>query len=193
MPGLRRDRGDGEARRVLFMRRGGSRHARSGGRGKGEELRGSYRPGDRDRWPARRVLHGHGSGRDESEGGRGRRPAALSWIPMEQLTIGELAKRAHVNRETVRYYERRRLLPRPSRSISGYRVFNEDAVRRLRFIRHAQELGFSLNEIRELLALRVKSVDTCDRVRERAEAKIVDIEKKIGALQHMNEALSELV
>lgn len=112
---------------------------------------------------------------------------------MEQLTIGKLAKQAHVNRETVRYYERRRLLPRPSRSSSGYRVFADDAVRRLRFIRHAQELGFSLNEIRELLALRVKSVDTCDRVRERAETKIVDIEKKINALQHMNEALTELI
>jgi Hg(II)-responsive transcriptional regulator len=112
---------------------------------------------------------------------------------MEQLTIGKLAKQANVNRETVRYYERRRLLPRPSRSMSGYRVFADDAVRRLRFIRHAQELGFSLNEIRVLLALRVKSVDTCDRVRERAKAKIVDIEKKIKALQHMNEALTELV
>jgi MerR family transcriptional regulator, copper efflux regulator len=112
---------------------------------------------------------------------------------MPQLTIGELAKSAGVNRETVRYYERRRLLPRPSRSISGYRVFADDAVRRLSFIRHAQELGFSLNEIRDLLALRVKSVDTCDRVRERAEAKVADIEKKIKSLQHMKEALSELV
>src|SRR5713226_3966575 len=107
-------------------------------------------------------------------------------LTVERLTIGELAERAHVNRETVRYYERRRLLPRPSRSISGFRVFTDDSVRRLRFIRHAQELGFSLNEIRELLALRVKSVDTCDRVREQAEAKIVDIKKKIKALQHMN-------
>jgi MerR family copper efflux transcriptional regulator len=112
---------------------------------------------------------------------------------IERLTIGELAERAHVNRETVRYYERRRLLPRPSRSISGYRGFTDDSVRRLRFIRHAQELGFSLNEIRELLALRVKSAETCDRVRERAETKMVDIEKKIKALQHMKEALSELV
>jgi Hg(II)-responsive transcriptional regulator len=109
------------------------------------------------------------------------------------LTIGELAKSAGVNRETVRYYERRRLLPRPSRSITGYRVFADDAVRRLSFIRHAQELGFSLNEIRDLLALRIKSVDTCDRVRERAEVKVADIEKKIRSLQHMKEALSELV
>ena len=112
---------------------------------------------------------------------------------VERLTIGELAERAHVNRETVRYYERRRLLPRPLRSISGYRVFTDHSVRRLRFIRHAQELGFSLKEIRELLALRVNSVDTCDRVRGRAEAKIEDIARKLKSLRHMKEALSELV
>src|SRR5713226_4047630 len=112
---------------------------------------------------------------------------------METLTIGELAKRARVNRETVRYYERRRLLQRASRSISGYRVFSDDALRRLRFIRHAKVLGFSLNEIRELLTLRVNSIDTCDRVRERAEVKIADINKKTQALQHMRDALSELV
>ncbi len=102
---------------------------------------------------------------------------------MERLTIGDLAKRAHVNRETVRYYERRRLLPRPARSMSGYRVFSDDALRRLRFIRHAKALGFSLNEIRELLALRVISVDACDRVRERTQAKVADIDKKIHSLQ----------
>ena len=112
---------------------------------------------------------------------------------MERLTIGELAKQAHVNRETVRYYEPRRLLPRASRSISGYRVFADEAVRRLRFIRHAKELGFSLNEIRELLTLRVNSIDTCDRVRERTEIKLADINKKIQSLQHMKDALCELV
>jgi DNA-binding transcriptional MerR regulator len=84
---------------------------------------------------------------------------------MEQLTIGGLAKQAHVNRETVHYYERRRLLPRAVRSISGYRVFSDGAVRRLRFIRHAQALDFSLAKIRELLALRVNSTNACDRVR----------------------------
>ncbi len=112
---------------------------------------------------------------------------------MEQLTIGKLAKQAHVNRETVRYYERRRLLPRASRSMSGYRVFPDEALRRLRFIRHAKVLGFSLNEIRELLTLRINSIDTCDRVRERTEVKIADIDRKIQALQHMSDALSELV
>ena len=72
-------------------------------------------------------------------------------------------------------------------------MFADDDVRRLRFIRHAQELGFSLNEIRELLALRIKAVDTCDRVRERARAKIVDIERKIRTLQRMKRVLGELV
>ncbi len=112
---------------------------------------------------------------------------------MEGLTIGQLAKEAHVNRETVRYYERRRLLQRPSRSIAGYRVFSDDALRRLRFIRHAKLLGFSLEEIRELLALRVRPVDSCDRVRERTQIKIADIERKIQALVEMKDALSELV
>src|SRR6266478_5418885 len=101
---------------------------------------------------------------------------------METLTVGELARRAHVNRETVRYYERRRLLPRPARTTAGYRVFTDDAVRRLRFIRHAQMLGFTLGEIGDLLALRVASANTCERVRKQTEAKIADVEKKIETL-----------
>jgi len=112
---------------------------------------------------------------------------------MEQITIGQLAKQARVNRETVRYYERRRLLQRPSRSLGGYRVFSDDAVKRLRFIRHAKMLGFSLEEIRELLSLRIDSVVTCDRVRERTQNKIADIEQKIDALQQMRRVLGELV
>jgi MerR family transcriptional regulator, copper efflux regulator len=112
---------------------------------------------------------------------------------MEQLTLGQLAKRADVNRETVRYYERRRLLQRPSRSIAGYRLFPDEAVKRLRFIRHAKMLGFSLEEIKELLALRVHSINTCDRVRERAQIKIADTERKIAALPQMRHVLSELV
>jgi Hg(II)-responsive transcriptional regulator len=112
---------------------------------------------------------------------------------MEQLTIGRLAKQARVNRETVRYYERRRLLQRPSRSIAGYRVFSDDALKRLRFIRHAKMLGFSLEEIRELLALRVHSIDTCDRVRKRAQIKIAEVERKIEALQQIKRVLSGLV
>src|SRR5713226_1320086 len=112
---------------------------------------------------------------------------------MRGLTIGQLAEQAHVNRETVRYYERRRLLQRPSRSVAGYRMFSDDALRRLQFIRHAKVLGFSLEEIKELLALRVRSIDTCDRVRERTLSKIADIERKIGALQEIRRALGDLV
>jgi len=112
---------------------------------------------------------------------------------MRGLTIGQLAEQAQVNRETVRYYERRRLLQRPSRSIGGYRVFSDDALRRLQFIRHAKVLGFSLEEIKELLALRVRSIDTCDRVRERTLSKIADIERKIGVLQEIRRALGDLV
>jgi Hg(II)-responsive transcriptional regulator len=112
---------------------------------------------------------------------------------MERITIGELARQTRVSRETVRYYERCRLLPRPSRSVSGYRVFADDAVQRLRFIRQAQELGFSLGEIRELLALRIRAVDTCERVRERAQAKIADIDRRIKALQRMRLVLARLV
>jgi len=112
---------------------------------------------------------------------------------MDALTTGQLAKQARVNRETVRYYERRRLLQRPSRSVTGYRVFSDDALRRLRFIRHAKILGFSLEEIRELLALQINSIDSCERVRQRTQAKIADIERKIEALQRMRRALSALV
>ena len=112
---------------------------------------------------------------------------------MERLTIGQLAKQARVNRETVRYYERRQLLQRPSRSIGGYRVFSDDAVKRLQFIRHAKMLGFSLEEIREFLALRVHSVGTCERVRERAQMKITEIERKIESLEQMKRVLGELV
>jgi MerR family mercuric resistance operon transcriptional regulator len=112
---------------------------------------------------------------------------------MEPFTVGELARRADVNRETVRYYERLRLLPRPSRTISGYRLFSDDALRRLSFIRHAKELGFSLSEIKELLALRVNSLGTCDRVQERTRAKIANIDRKIRSLKQVKDALSELV
>jgi MerR family copper efflux transcriptional regulator len=112
---------------------------------------------------------------------------------MDVLTTGQLAKQARVNRETVRYYERRRLLQRPSRSAAGYRVFSDDAVQRLRFIRHAKMLGFSLEEIKELLALRIHSIDTCERVRERTQTKIADIEGKIETLQRMKRSLSELI
>ncbi len=111
---------------------------------------------------------------------------------MERLTVGELAKLAEVNSQTIRYYERQGLLPKPPRSESGYRVFPAESIERIRFIKQAQELGFSLNEIKELLALRVNPFSTGADVRERAQAKIADIEAKIKTLSAMKKALTEL-
>ena len=110
----------------------------------------------------------------------------------KSLTIGRLARQAGINLETVRYYERRGLLPKPPRTPSGYRLFPADATKRLRFIRRAQELGFSLKEIRELLALRLSSRTTSAEVRKRAEAKIADIERKIKTLEVMRKSLRKL-
>jgi len=111
---------------------------------------------------------------------------------MQQLTISELAKQGRVNLETIRYYERQGLLPKPPRSASGYRLFSLEGVRRIRFIKRAQELGFSLKEIKELLALRVSQDATAADVKERAEAKVKDIEHKIQTLRAMKKALVRL-
>ncbi len=97
-----------------------------------------------------------------------------------------------MNLETVRFYERRGLLPRPPRSASGYRLFPAEAARRLRFIRRAQELGFSLKEVGELLSLRVSRRTTSAAIRARAEAKIADIQEKIRNLESMKKTLQKL-
>ena len=112
---------------------------------------------------------------------------------METLTIGQVAKQAGVNVETVRYYERQGLIPEPPRQASGYRQYNPDFVKRIQFIKRAQSLGFSLKEISELLALRVVSDIACDDVKQHAEKKMADIEKKIQSLERIKTALAELV
>jgi MerR family mercuric resistance operon transcriptional regulator len=114
-------------------------------------------------------------------------------VATSRLTIGELAKRAGVNRETIRYYERRRLLAHSARTMAGYRVFPDDAVDRLRFIRHAQALGFTLEEIRELLGLRLDERSSCQQVRARATRKLADVEAKIAALRRIRRVLGRLV
>lgn len=112
---------------------------------------------------------------------------------MSTLTIGRLAHAAGVNLETIRYYERRGLLPRPPRRESGYRQYPPDSAARLRFIKHAQTLGFSLSEIGELLALRVDAQTACDEVRQRAEHKVAEIEQKLKTLERMRQILSTLI
>ncbi len=111
---------------------------------------------------------------------------------MKTLSVGQLAKRANVNIETIRYYERRGLLPAPKRRESGYREYSEDDVNRIKFIKRAQELGFTLKEISELLELRVDATTTCGEVKKQAEAKISNIEEKINALKKMKVALGKL-
>jgi MerR family copper efflux transcriptional regulator len=108
------------------------------------------------------------------------------------FTIGRLAQEAGINLETVRFYEQKGLLPKPPRSSSGYRLFPSDTVQRLRFIKRAQELGFSLSEIRELLALRMSPRTTSTEIRKRAEAKIAEIETKIKSLDSMRKSLLKL-
>jgi MerR family mercuric resistance operon transcriptional regulator len=111
---------------------------------------------------------------------------------MKTLTIGHLARESGMNLETVRYYERRGLLPKPPRSASGYRLFPIDAAQRLRFIERAKELGFSLKEIGELLSLRASPTTTSARIRAKAEAKITDIRSKIRSLESMEKTLRKL-
>ncbi|MBI3042945.1 MAG: heavy metal-responsive transcriptional regulator [Betaproteobacteria bacterium] len=111
---------------------------------------------------------------------------------MNGLTIGKVAHSAGLAIDTVRYYEREGLLEKPARSASGYRHYRPDVIARLRFIRQAKDLGFSLSEIRELLALKVAPGKSCADVKARAEAKIADVEQRIAQLNRMKGALSKL-
>lgn len=112
---------------------------------------------------------------------------------MNGLRSGQLAQSANVNVETLRYYERRGLLPEPPRRESGYRLYPPESIARLHFIKGAQELGFTLEEIQELLALRVEEGASKTEVRDRAQHKVAQIEVKITALQRMRDALSHLI
>ena len=111
---------------------------------------------------------------------------------MKSLTIGHLASASGVNLETVRYYERRGLLPKPPRSASGYRLFPIEAAQRLRFIQRAKELGFSLKEIGELLSLRLSPTTTSAGIQAKAKSKIADIRNKIKTLESMERTLRKL-
>ncbi len=110
------------------------------------------------------------------------------------MTIGTLARKTGVNVETVRYYERFGIIAEPPRSASGYRHYTDEVVTRIRFIRRAQQLGFSLKEIQELLTLRVdhNKNTSCREVKKRAEAKISDVEAKIYDLERLKQALVEI-
>lgn len=111
----------------------------------------------------------------------------------KKLRTGELAAAARVSRETLRYYERIGILPEPERSASGYRRYPREAVGRLQFVSRAQELGFTLAEIDELLELRVDDVEACGEVRERTTAKLASVEAKVADLRRIAGSLRSLI
>jgi len=102
---------------------------------------------------------------------------------METLTIGKVAKQAGVGIETIRFYERQMLIDPPPRSASGYRHNPDTVIQRLRFIRRAKELGFSLKEIKELLELHADPQATCGDIKQRAELMLADINKRLDDLE----------
>jgi MerR family mercuric resistance operon transcriptional regulator len=111
---------------------------------------------------------------------------------MDGMTRSEVAERADVNPETLRYYERKELIPEPPRSSGGFRLYDESYVNRLRFIQRAQDLGFTLAEIKDLLDLRTGDEATCRDVKARADAKIEDVQAKIRDLERIRDALRVL-
>src|SRR5262249_53758730 len=108
------------------------------------------------------------------------------------LTIGKLARQAGVSVQTIRYYERRGLILEPPRSSSGYRLYDTGAIKRLAFVRKAQLLGFSLDEVDELLSLRTRPGTSCADIRQRAHQKSNTVDQKISELTRMRGALSTL-
>jgi MerR family copper efflux transcriptional regulator len=109
------------------------------------------------------------------------------------MRIGEVAKAAGIGIDAVRFYEREGLIPKPARRPSGYREYTPEVVVSLRFIKRAKGLGFSLKEISELIRLEARDGASPADVRERAEAKLEDLEERIQALQKMRRALRKLV
>lgn len=112
---------------------------------------------------------------------------------MDGLTRGQLAQRAHVNLETVRFYEQEGLLPRASRTASGYRKFSEISVERLAFVKRAKDLGFSLAEVRELLAFQDEHADACVEVRDLLQKKMAVIRDKKAELEKLESHLGSAV
>lgn len=109
------------------------------------------------------------------------------------LSIGQVADAVGVNIQTLRYYERVGLMPAPKRSKAGYRLYTEDAVRMVSFVKRAQELGFTLREVKELLKFRTAGLQKRDAVRAAAEAKVADIDARIHDLTAIRAALSSLL
>lgn len=111
----------------------------------------------------------------------------------DNLTVGKVAKQAGVNLQTVLYYERRRLLVPARRTDAGYRLYTPEAVRVIRFIKNAQDLGFTLEEIARLLRLRVGREVQCGKVKSQAQARLKIVQDKIAGLRAMERVLKRLI
>ncbi|NOX17490.1 MAG: MerR family transcriptional regulator [Chlorobi bacterium] len=111
---------------------------------------------------------------------------------MKQFTVGKLSSEAEINVETVRYYESIGLMPKPKRTESGYRVYSEADLGRLKFVKKSQRLGFTLKEIKELLFMRIDEETTCRDLKEMAEQKIKEVDSKIRELKKIKKALEIL-
>lgn len=109
------------------------------------------------------------------------------------MNIGQLANRAGVPIDTVRYYEKQGVLPPPSRSAAGYRRYGDDDLARLRFVRRAKALGFTLGEIRELLSLSGRRGEDMAAVNSAAQEKLADVEAKLAELRRIRDGLRQLV
>lgn len=109
------------------------------------------------------------------------------------MRTGQVADRAGVNVETLRYYERRGLLPEPPRRESGYRIYGDDAVRIVRFVKRAQELGFSLDEVESLLELSNGGPESWEAVQELTSRRIVELDHRIADLGAMRDSLTRLL
>jgi DNA-binding transcriptional MerR regulator len=105
------------------------------------------------------------------------------------MQIGELAQRTALTIDAIRFYEKRRLLPKPLRSTGRFRLYTDDDTERLRFIQQVQELGFSLTEVRELVDLRTRKVDPCESVRQLVKGKLSDVRAKKRELETLESEL----
>ncbi len=112
---------------------------------------------------------------------------------MNSFTVGALAAKTGINLETIRYYEKIGLMPKPKRKESHYRFYDELDLKRLQFIKRAKELGFTLKEIKELLNLKIESTATCGDVKHLAENKLKDIEERIKDLRNIKSVLAKLI
>ena len=113
--------------------------------------------------------------------------------PSQRLTIGKLAELADVSANAVRFYEREGLMPVPAKTDSGYRLYDAQAVDRLRFIKQSQLCGFTLSEIQDLLRLRDGASTCCNDVRSKVIEKKLELEARINSMKAMSKSLDQLI